>query len=187
MRPTIIIEGDDIRRRDFLRRKVDAIVLLAAATPMLTCLPKSLCSWDYRIRGAAAGDGAVTFNWLSEQGTISLGGVTLNVVKQGWLSGKWTLDSGIGAYATAVKPSALFRSFDVEAGEQKFKVAAASPLGRTFEIATAERKLGTIRPAHPFTRRAFVECDESVSELVQLFAFWLAALTWKRASNNNKS
>jgi hypothetical protein len=154
---------------------------------MLTCLPKSLCSWDYRIRGAAAGDGAVTFNWLSEQGTISLGGVALNVLKQGWLSGKWTLESEAGAYAVAIKPSALFRSFDVEAGEQKFKVAAASTFGRTFEITEAGRTLGTIRPAHPFTRRAFVECDASVSELVQLFAFWLAALTWRRAAKNNNA
>jgi hypothetical protein len=154
---------------------------------MFTCLPQSMCSWDYLVRGAATGEATVTFNWLSEQGTISLGGVTLNVTKQGWLSGKWTLDSGMGAYATAVKPSALFRSFDLEAGEQKFKVAAASTLGRTFEISAGGQTLGTIRPAHPFTRRAFVECDASVSELVQLFAFWLTALTWRRAAKNNNA
>lgn len=154
---------------------------------MLTCLPQSLCSWDYRIRGAAAGDGTATFNWLSEQGAISLGGVALRVVKQGWLSGKWTLESEAGTYAVAVKPSALFRAFDLEAGERLFKVAAASPLARTFEIKADGQKLGTIRPAHPFTRRAFVECDESVSELVQLFAFWLTVLMWKRAAKSNNT
>jgi hypothetical protein len=28
---------------------------------MLTCLPQSLCSWNYRILGAAADDATVTF------------------------------------------------------------------------------------------------------------------------------
>ena len=63
--------------------------------------------------------------------------------------------------------------------------SAAAPIGRTFHISTAGTTQGTIRPAHPFTRRAFVECNDSVPELVQLFAFWLAALTWKRAAKNN--
>jgi hypothetical protein len=152
---------------------------------MLTCLPQSVCSWNYRVRGASAGEAAVTFNFLSEQGTIALGGVTLQVVKHGWLSGKWTLESGAGTYAVAVKPSSLYRSFDLDAGQMQFNLAAASPLGRTFNVTASGTTLGTIRPAHLFTRRAFVECDDSVPELVQLFAFWLTALTWKRAADNN--
>jgi hypothetical protein len=144
-----------------------------------------MCSWNYLVRGPEAGDAIVTFNFLSEQGTIALGGVTLQVVKQGWLSGHWTLDTEAGPYAQAVKPNALFRSFNIDAGGQQFNVAAASPIGRTFNITADGQTLGTIRPAHPFTRRAFVECDSSVPELVQLFAFWLTALTWKRAANSN--
>lgn len=111
--------------------------------------------------------------------------MTLQVVKQGWLSGHWSLESNAGPYAQAVKPNALFRSYNIDAGETQFKLAAASPLGRTFNIAAGGQTLGTIRPAHPFTRRAFVECEDAVPELVQLFAFWLTALTWKRAANNN--
>jgi hypothetical protein len=152
---------------------------------MLKCVPQSLCSWNYHVRGAEAGPAVVTFNWLSEQGTISLGGGTFRVVKHGWTSGRWTLESTAGTYAEAVKPSAFRRGFEIQAGDRQFEAAAASPLGRTFEIAADGEKRGTIRPAHAFTRRAFVDCDDSVPELVQLFAFWLAILTWRRAANNN--
>lgn len=144
-----------------------------------------MCSWNFLVRGTAAGDAIVTFNFLSEQGTIALGGMTFQVVKHGWLSGHWSLESGAGPYAQAVKPNALYRSFNIDAGGKEFQVAAASAFGRTFSIAADGQTLGTIRPAHPFTRRAFVECEAAVPELVQLFAFWLTALTWKRAANNN--
>ena len=51
---------------------------------MLTCLPESLCSWNYRITGAAS-DAGVTFNRLSEQGTIRLdGGEERAVVRKQW-------------------------------------------------------------------------------------------------------
>lgn len=153
---------------------------------MLTCLPKSLCSWNFRVLGAAAGDAELTFNFLSEQGTIALGGLQFTVVKHGWLSGRWTLESGAGVYAEANKRT-MIRSFQLQAGNLEFTAQAASPLTRCYEISSANAVRGTIQPVHPFTRRTIIECDSSVPELVQLFAFWLAALTWKRAAQKNNN
>jgi hypothetical protein len=79
----------------------------------------------------------------------------------------------------------MFRSFDVRAGGVQLTVKAQSSFTRSFEILSDDSVVGTIRPVHPFTRRASIECGPSVPELVQLFSFWLAALTWRRAAQNN--
>jgi hypothetical protein len=154
---------------------------------MLTCVPQSLCSWDYRILGASAGSAALTFYFLTEQGTISLGGAEHSVRKHGWLSGHWTLECDGDIYADAEKPSAMFRSFEIRTSEMKLTIKAQSAFTRAYEILAGGSVVGTIRPVHTFTRRAFIECSSSVPELAQLFSFWLVVLTWRRAANNNSA
>ena len=150
----------------------------------MTCLPVSLCSWNFQVTGAAAGPASVDFNFFSEQGEISLGPGAYTVRKHGPLSGRWTLEKDGEVFAAASKPSALFRAFDIEAGDARFTVKAQSALTRSYAILSGGRKIGVIRPAHAFTRRAFIECGPEVPELAQLFAFWLVVITWRRAAND---
>lgn len=152
---------------------------------MLTCLPKSLCSWDYRILGAEAGPAELTFNWFSEQGTIRLGGDEFEVVKHGPLSGHWTLENGGQVFASALKPNAFFRAYELSMAGADFTVQPQSAFTRRFDIVFAGQVVGNIRPAHLFTRRAYIEGNAQVPELVQLFAFWLVAIAWRRAQQNN--
>lgn len=149
---------------------------------MLTCVPQSICSWDYQIRGASCGAAAVTMNFLSEQGKITLGNSELTVNKQGVFSGRWALEDRGKTVADANKPNALFRSFELGIGSLRFIVEAHSGLTRSYDIRSAAKILGIIRPEHPFTRRARIECTAEVPEIAQLFAFWLVVLTWKRAA-----
>ncbi len=152
---------------------------------MLTCNPQSLCSWNYRVLGAPSGEALLTFNHLNEQGTITLGGVELAVLKHGWMSGHWSLERNDETYADAQKPSAIYRSFDIRCGDVQLTVKAQSAFSRCFEILVNDSVVGVIRPVHAFTRRASLECSASVPELAQLFAFWLVALTWRRAAQSN--
>jgi hypothetical protein len=152
---------------------------------MLTCIPQSLCSWDFRVFGASAGEAGLAFNFFSEQGSISVGGRELAIRKHGPMSGHWTLELGGTVCAEARKPSAMFRSFEVRSGDAQWTVKARSAFARDYEILSGESVVGTIRPAHPFTRRSFIECSSSVPEFAQLFSFWLVAITWRRAANNN--
>jgi hypothetical protein len=154
---------------------------------MLTCIPKSLCSWDFRVSGASSGPAALAFNFFTEQGSISLGGIELRVRKHGLLSGHWTLERDGATCADAHKPNAMFRSFEVRSGPVGLTVKAHSAVTRSYDILTDGSVVGTIRPAHPFTRRAFIECSSSVPEVAQLFSFWLAVVTWRRAANNNSA
>jgi hypothetical protein len=152
---------------------------------MLTCLPQSPCSWNFRILGASAGPGSVAFNFFTEQGGITLGGAEFAVRKHGPLSGHWTLEQEGRCITDARKPNALLRSFDLVADGVHLRLCASSPFTRSYEILSDGRPLGTIRPAHPFTRRAFIDCASEVPEIVQLFSFWLAVLMWRRQAQDN--
>jgi hypothetical protein len=154
---------------------------------MLTCLPMSLCSWNYRVRGLPAGEGATAINVLSEQGSLSIGGATYEVVKHGPMSGHWTLEAAGQIVAEARKPSAMFRTIVVTCGEAALTVQAASPFTRVFELTVGEGVVGSVRPVHLFTRRALMECDAAVPQLAQMFAFWLVVLSWRRTANKNSS
>ncbi len=63
--------------------------------------------------------------------------------------------------------------------------AGVAPAEGASTLDVRGRVVGHIRPEHPFTRRARVECAADIPEPDQLFAFWLAALTWRRAARNN--
>jgi hypothetical protein len=154
---------------------------------MLTCLPLSLCSWDYRIPDTAAGPATVSFNFFTEQGAITLGPGEFTIRKHGPLSGHWTLEQNGQSVAEAYKPNALFRRFELRAIETPLIVKACSPFSRRFEILVGDNPVGTIWPAHLFTRRAFMECTPDIPELAQLFAFWLVALTWRRQARDNSA
>ena len=98
---------------------------------MLTCIPQSLCTWNYRVLGAPSGPAELTFNVFKEVGTISLGGVELEVCKHGWMSGHWSLERNGESYADARKPSAIFRAFEIECGDARSR----SSRSRSFRVA----------------------------------------------------
>lgn len=152
---------------------------------MLTCLPKSLCTWSFRVLGGASGPAELAFDFFTEQGSLSLGDGEYDIRKHGWTSGHWSIERNGQVCADARKPSAFLRHFEIRTGDVTIMSAADSPLTRCYTLLADGREIGAIRPAHPFTRRAVIECDPSVPELVQLFAFWLAVLTWRRAAHNN--
>jgi hypothetical protein len=160
---------------------------------MLTCTPLSLCSWNYRVLGLPVGEGTTELYMLSEQGRLSLGGAAYEVVKHGPMSGHWTLEGGGRVVAEARKPSAMYRTMVVSCGEAALTVRAASPFTRVFEVLVGEsdvdgaaaRVVGSVRPVHPFTRRAIMECDAAVPQLAQMFVFWLVAMSWRRTAKQN--
>ena len=152
---------------------------------MLTLLPKGVCSWDYRACDGRAVIATLEFDWLGEQGQIEFGGATYRVVKHGLMSGRWSLMDSTSVIAEARKPSALFREFEIRMGADTLVLRANSAFTRTYQLSSTAGWSGTLQPAHPFTRRATVDCTPSTPPLVPLFCFWLAALTWRRSAHNS--
>jgi hypothetical protein len=154
---------------------------------VLSCLPKSICSWNYSITDSASEvTASVRFNFLDEQGNISLGSNYYGI-EHTWLGGKWSLTIGDRVVAVAVKPNPLTRYFEVSYDSQNLILRAESLFTRSFLIEQNGRLLGRIQPKHLFTKRASIDCSSSVPIHIQVFLFWLTVLMWKRAANKSKA
>ncbi|HEX8340058.1 MAG TPA: hypothetical protein VF624_04040 [Tepidisphaeraceae bacterium] len=154
---------------------------------MLICTPSSVCSWDFRVARGADLVATLTFDFWSEQGTIACDGVAYDVRKHGPGSGKWTLESNGAVAAEANKASVFMRVFDLRVTDHAYAVRARSVATRSFNVLHDGDVIGTIRPAHAFTRRAVIECDRRFGDLGQAFAFWLIVLTWRRAARRRST
>jgi hypothetical protein len=100
------------------------------------------------------------------------------------LSGHWSVEEEGKVLAEALKPNALFRAFEIHCDSLDFTAQAPSVFSRGYEIVSEGSVVGTLRTVHAFTRRATIECQQSVPELAQVFAFWLAVITWRRSASN---
>lgn len=159
----------------------------ATDPPPLECVPLGLCSWDYRVQGAAEGDALVRRATLTEQGTISLAGYTFDVRKHGWASGLWTLDYAGDEIARAKKGSILSSRFDLQADGVRYRLCRASWAGRTYHLYDGRLLCASIEPKHPLTRRAILRLPAAPALPVVLFSFWLAVLIWRRQSQASNS
>jgi hypothetical protein len=157
----------------------------AQSSRVIECLPRSLCSWDFTVRGLSSGEAVIAYDWLTEQGTIIIGSASYEVRKHGFFSGHWTLEHSGSVIAHAQKPSALTRTYEVSSEGLQFTLRSQSPFHRAFLIVCENQLLGKIVPAHAFTRRAMIESSPAIPEPLQLFSFWLVALAWKRSARNN--
>ncbi|GEM_PF-1054188 len=150
---------------------------------MLSCVPKSVFNWDYRIEGARSGPAELSINFFTEAGGIGLGPEHFDIRKQGWLSGRWTLEAEREPCSEANKPNPLVRRFVLTTPEGDYTLRAQNLFTRAFSIYHGEREVGTIQPSGLLARRASINCLPSIPERTQLFAFWLVVLTWRRSAN----
>ncbi|MDZ4818837.1 MAG: hypothetical protein SGJ20_07675 [Planctomycetota bacterium] len=151
----------------------------------MLCLPTSLCSWNFRIHGAAFDNAAVTFEFGSDQGGILLGEAEFAICRHDAAKDQWTLEREGRVLAEVKKVSHRVCTYEIAAGENRFVVRGQSPHTRCFDIVAGDKVVGTIVPVHMLTRRTKVECREAVPEHLQLFAFWLGALNWRRNADEN--
>ena len=154
---------------------------------MLTCIPESFFNWNFSVPDTSEGEARLTFNFFTEQGTITLGGEEYAVVKHGPFSGHWTLERGGEVFADVQKSNPIFRSFELDANDSRLSFKALSPFTRKFGIFSRDQQIGIIEPGHIFTRRSTIDCSPEVPELIQLTIFWLAALTWRRQARDSSS
>jgi hypothetical protein len=148
---------------------------------MIECRPRGLFSWNFDLTGPIH-QATVEFNWFGEQGAIDIDGVRHEVAKHGLHSGQWELVChGIHVFS-ARKPSPFARTFEIRGADTSASLRAESALGRTMVLEVSGLAC-RISPAHPFTRKASIIgiCDDF---RLACFAFWLTALTWRRAASS---
>ena len=146
----------------------------------IDCTPTSIFSWNYRLKGGSEPISLQT-NWMTEQGSLTIGRQHYEIHKQSFLSGEWHLLERDQLIWRAYKPNPFKRRFELTSSEKKATLAA-SGLGRTMVLDGPNLSL-TLSPNHPFTRRATIQ-GRGDDLLQTSFAFWLTVLVWKRAANS---
>ncbi len=152
---------------------------------MLLCTPRSAFSKQFYVTGEGGARGEVEFRIATEQGAIAWAGTTYEVRKHGPASGYWTLEDGEEILADARKLSVFRRKILIETSGLKLELLPRSSLRRAFDVLENGQVIGSIEPAHAFTRRAFLEFGPAVPVHIQLFCFWMVALLWRRARRNS--
>jgi hypothetical protein len=139
------------------------------------------CSNNYRVLGAG-GQAIVEFHWGGD-GAIHYRGGAYHIVKEGWIGGRWAMRIDNSVIAHASSAGFLSSAKTIHAAGVTYTLRHKF-FSSAFELQQGEARVGTIARMHAFTRRASVECSPNVPELVQLFAFWLAAKAWRDSSNS---
>ena len=83
----------------------------------------------------------------------------------------------------AGKPSAMFRSFEMEYAGQQWTLQAASVIGDSFELRTGGEVVGGIDAKGIFIRRGEAHLPDQLPMPVQCFLIWLALLMWVRSDD----
>src|SRR5262245_28693936 len=144
---------------------------------MLKLTPKRWFSWDLIVMDGESPIAEINFSWWSEKGVLTILGYTYDVYREGLMSGEFILESSGSILARAKKPSALYRSFDIEYGEKFYTLRAESALSRKFVLMSEDREVGWLGRDGLFTRRATVELPESLPLPVKVFIIWLVVIT----------
>lgn len=146
---------------------------------VLIATPSSIFGWDFEISGPVSA--MASFDWIGECGQIQVNGAIYLVVKQGWLSGEWTLEGGGDVRARASKAGVFGRTLQIHSGGMTLTLKPQTPFTRSFDIDANDRYVGSVTPDHAFTRRSTIDIARTVPAELQVFAFWLIALQWRRA------
>jgi len=154
---------------------------------VIRCRPDGICSWNFLLDGEGHRS-VLEFNWLGEQGVLTVDGKRFDVRKHGTFSGHWTLDHAGSEMVSAQKSTTFTRTFEVQGPHGALVLRAESAFGRSFRVERSGNVIATIFPDHPLTRRAKIEIFTGKLDFATVsFLFWLVVLTWRRAAQSDSS
>jgi len=151
----------------------------------LTAIAVSWVSWNYELRLVEAPAGTIAIPWFGEQGTFTSSGRSWTMAREAWFHGAFSMKQAGRTFATAEKPGAFFRSFQLEFDDEHFIWEAESPWGRAFLLRKGNAVQGSMRPVSAFSRRATIDLPDDLSLERKAFLVWLALLMWRRQQSSN--
>lgn len=155
----------------------------AGSAEVLEAVPKHWYSWDFVVQGKSGRVAEMDLSLWRERGTVDIEGKLFKLGREGFMSGMFALERNGERVASAVKPSAFSRTFEVRYGDHRYTLRAASLFSRRFVLIQGDTQVGSVTPQGWVTRRADVALPASLPKPVQVFILWLALLLWKRHSD----
>lgn len=152
---------------------------------MLLAVPRGFFARRYEFVDGPRPVARLDLATLRERGELRVGRDRYEVGREGIMRGRFYLRRRGTTVATAVKRSALHRSFEVSVDETTYELRAASAFLRTFLLSKGPRQVGRVRPAGAFTRKVRIELPSELPLEVRLFMTWLVLILWKREESND--
>ena len=118
---------------------------------MLRAVPKNWFSWKFEIFDGEVCVTNLDLAWFREEVEFAIQGRTFEIGREGVMSSVFLLREDGRTIASATKPSAFRRSFDVVFDQTGyiFQRVLGWPLcGRRFELAEGSQVVGSIHPVH---------------------------------------
>ena len=147
---------------------------------MLRLEPTRWFSWAFTVDDDGRPLGTLDISVWRERGDLVVAGRTFNIIRDGFVSGGFRLESGGTIVATANRVSVFRRGFDVTFSGRTLRLRPRSAWGRALVLHEGEREVGDIRPRTMWSRRATAALPDTLPVQVRLFVLWLAMLIWKR-------
>ena len=156
---------------------------LSGDTATIRARQQGVFSWRYSLRAGGELLTELSASWIRERARFEVEGQTYHVARVGLLRGGFQLTGPKGLVATAVKPSFLRRTFQVEWGERQLTLRALSPVSLDFGLFEGTERLGTIR-SHVLLREAILELPLELPLELRVFLLSLVVFLWKRGVNS---
>ena len=148
---------------------------------MLELEPTRWFSWAFTVADGGRPFGTLDISAWRERGDVTVAGQTFRIVRTGFMSGDFLLESGGGTVvATATKPSLFRREFEVTFSGRTLCLRPRSAWGRSLALLEGGREVGDVRPRSMWSRRGTATLPDTLPLPVRLFVLWLAVLVWKR-------
>ena len=146
---------------------------------MLRAVPKNWFSWKFEIFDGKVCVANLDIAWFREEVVFAIQGRTFEIGREGVMSSVFLLREDGRTIASATKPSAFCRSFEVVFDQTGYKLEAVAPFARRFVLRKDFRVVGSIHPARRWlTRKTIVELPECLPLEVQVFIAGLVLCRW---------
>ena len=146
---------------------------------MLQLEPTRLFSWAFAVADDGKPVGTLDISAWRERGHVTVAGQTFTIIREGFVSSDFRLESGGTIVATATKPSAFRREFAITFSGRTLRLRPRSAWGRALALHEGDREVGEARRG-AWSRRATATVPETLPLPVRFFVLWLAVLIWKR-------
>ena len=151
---------------------------------MLTLIPNSMFSWDFRVLHDGEEIALIDREWFRERASFTVDGKTFDVRRTSVLNGTFVLEHADAAIAIATKSSIFKRAFEIAVGSNIYTLQATSVFGREFSLSQGGVIIGYFRPLSLFGRTAEATFPGTITRPVQLFLAFLVLTLWKRSAES---
>jgi hypothetical protein len=151
---------------------------------MLELVPESWFSWNFDVLQDGRTVAEIDISRWRKKGVLQVDGTNYDVYREGFMRGLFILELNGTRVASAEKPSAMARLFNVESGGRTWKWEG-QVFRRTFVLKENDRTIGSLAPVAMVTRKATAEFPGDVPLPVRVFMIWLALLMWKQEAGNS--